>query len=487
MPRILVSNIDNEGMLADERAFTDAFCRASSITATRMAWFAEPGDIVVVPRDLSADLKQHIARTLGYAPGAVTFVTPDWANGRPRPLGSHELLHMGLAEKLAPHIADPQDWSLYPYCFDRGTQQLADRLGIGARVRPFVKQGGAELLNDKRVFRSLAAGRGVPIARGIVCSTPWELHGCVRQLFEVTGAVIVKQDRHSGGFGNLVISRNGEAQALGASDVLPASDDVQLRDQCNVAWSRLAYVENTPLVVEVYYQATSVITCEFKIDPQNNSVTFLDCGEVRQAPIINGIILPCSLPPYQLSHFIAAATELARLCCDLGYDGLINIDGIVTTDHQVIINEINGRVGGCSHIHHILQTVAGGGYGDDRTVMSHSMNVAMTLGEAFNLLRDKGLAYEAKTRQGIVIVAEDTAHSGHLEYLSIAPSRAEAARIEMAFEGALVPAEPEGDRGGLEHLARILSHLPPAKAGAEGHIAHTARAPQSGTISKPRR
>src|SRR5262245_21871520 len=76
MPRILVSNIDNEGMLADERAFTDAFCRASSITATRMAWFAEPGDIVVGPRDLSTDLKLYIARTMGYTPGAITFVTP---------------------------------------------------------------------------------------------------------------------------------------------------------------------------------------------------------------------------------------------------------------------------------------------------------------------------------------------------------------------------------------------------------------------------
>ena len=52
MPRILISNIDNESMMADERALTPEFCRASSITAGRMAWFAEAGDIVVLPRDL---------------------------------------------------------------------------------------------------------------------------------------------------------------------------------------------------------------------------------------------------------------------------------------------------------------------------------------------------------------------------------------------------------------------------------------------------
>ena len=65
--------------------------------------------------------------------------------------------------------------------------------------------------------------------------------------------------------------------------------------------------------------------------PANNAVTFLNCGEVRQAPILSGLIMPSAVPPYQLASFIAGATELARLCCDLGYDGLVNIDGIVTT------------------------------------------------------------------------------------------------------------------------------------------------------------
>jgi len=76
MPRILISNIDNESMMADERALTPDFCRSSSITAGRMAWFAEPGDIVVLPRDLSPQLKVYIARTMGYEPGSVTYLTP---------------------------------------------------------------------------------------------------------------------------------------------------------------------------------------------------------------------------------------------------------------------------------------------------------------------------------------------------------------------------------------------------------------------------
>src|SRR5215510_9393684 len=251
MPRILISNIDNESMMADERALTDEFCRSSSITAGHMAWFAEAGDIVVLPRDLSPRLKVYIARTMGYEAGSVTYLTPDWGNAGCRPIRAHELLRTGLAERLARLIGDPQHWTLYPYCYERSTQQLAERLGLdAAAVRPFLRQGGAELLNDKRVFRSMAAGRGVPIAEGAVCATEWQLTECIESLIDMTGAVIIKQDCHSGGFGNLIVSRADIAGAPGAAEVLVATDDVQIRDQARIAWARLAYLERAPLIVE---------------------------------------------------------------------------------------------------------------------------------------------------------------------------------------------------------------------------------------------
>src|SRR5262245_56022849 len=286
MPRILISNIDNESMMADERALTPDFCRSSAITAGRMAWFAEAGDIVVLPRDLSPQMKVYIARTLGYEPGSVTYLTPDWGNRHPRPIRAHELLHTGLVERMARLIGDPDNWTLYPYCYERSTQQFAERLGLdGERaVRPFVKQGGAELLNDKRVFRSVAAGRGVSIAEGAVCATEWQLTECIDQLIDVTGAVIIKQDCHSSGFGNLIVSRADIAGAPGASDVLVATDDAQIRDQARIAWARLAYLERAPLIVEAYYPVSAVLTAEFKIDAAANALTFLNCGEVRQAP-----------------------------------------------------------------------------------------------------------------------------------------------------------------------------------------------------------
>ncbi len=467
MARILVANIDNENMLADERAFTADFRRSSSITAGRMAWFAEPGDIVVLPRDLSPSFKDYIARVRGYAPGAVSYVTPDWDGAPFRPLGAQELLRLGLPARLTRLMRGRGDWSVLAYCHERGAQLLAEALGIGAerQTRPFMRQGGAELLNDKRVFRSLAAGRGIPIAEGLVCDDPASLQAGIRALIDQTGTVIVKQDRHSGGLGNLIVTRTGDTAGLGAREIIKVSNETALADAAAAVWSRLAYLERVPLIVEAYYAVASVVTAEFQVDSAANTVTFLNCGEVRQAPILSGLIMPWSLTPYVAARFIAGATELARLTCDLGYDGLINIDGIVTGDGQVIYNEFNGRIGGCSHIHHILHGVAGSGYGERLVAASHSRDVSTDFERVAAVVGERKLGFDAQKGSGIILTAEDCAESAFLEYLSVAPTRDGVMRIEAEFElllddlGVAAKVHP-APREGIAHLANILAHLP---------------------------
>jgi hypothetical protein len=468
MPRILVANIDNENMLADERAFTKEFCLASSLTAGRMSWFARPGDVVVLPRDLSPAFKTYMARLMGHAPESVSFVLPEWGDRQFRPLGSHELLRLGVVEQLSHRIDNPHDWSLYPYCYERGIHLLAEALGLdeNREARPFMKQGGAELLNDKRVFRSVAAGRNIAIAEGTVCAMPRDLVRAVGALIDVTGAVIIKQDRHSGGLGNLIISKTPEISGQGAMQIYLIGPEAPLPEVAQTVWDRLAYEEHTPLIVEAYYAIAAAVTAEFHIDSERNGVTFMNCGEVRQAPILSGLIMPLALPPYQSAAFIAGATELARLYCDMGYDGLINVDGIVTADGALIYNEVNGRVGGCSHIHHILEAVAGPSYGDTLVTASHSRTVLLSLERVLEILAERNLGFDAALGRGIILTAEDTAGSGFLEYLSVAPTREEALQVETAFESILISEGYEERRGGVEHLANIVAHLT-AGRGAE--------------------
>lgn len=483
MAHILIANIDNENLMADERARTAEYCRALANVAARIVWFAEPGDIVVLPRALAREFEHYVSSVMGYDSEAVTYVIPDW-NGAPlHTLGTRELLHLGVREKLAQLMRDRGDWSIFPYCYERSAELLAEALSLDTKreVRPFMRQGGAELLNDKRIFRSLAAGRGVPLARGVVCIAERDLLDAIGSLIGETGAVIVKQDRHGGGLGNLIVSRTPTINGLGATDVIVTEEKAPIGAAAEV-WRRLAYHGQAPLIVEVYYPARSVVTAEFRIDVRENAVAFLNCGEVRQAPVLNGLVMPWSLTPHLAGAFIANATELARLACDLGYDGLINIDGIVTADGSVICNEFNGRIGGCSHIHHILRSLAGPTYGDSHVVASHSRNVALRFRRVLDILRDAQLNFDTATGRGVVLTAEDAAGSGYLEYLSIGRSRAEAMQIEAEFERMLDEAAPRERPRGIEHLERILSHLAPFGSEARRDSAEEESAPPKGAM-----
>jgi hypothetical protein len=123
------------------------------------------------------------------------------------------------------------------------------------------------------------------------------------------------------------------------------------------------------------------------------------------------------------------------------------------------VNEFNGRVGGCSHIHHIVQRVAGPRYGDQLVVISHSRKVATSIDQVFGMLDEHKLAFKQSEGRGIIVTGEDTSASGHLEYLSVAPSREDALHLEARFESMLGP-DAEQSESGIEHLAKILSHLP---------------------------
>ena len=161
----------------------------------------------------------------------------------------------------------------------------------------------------------------------------------------------------------------------------------------------------------------------------------------------------------------------------------MNIDGIVTTDGRVIVNEFNGRIGGCSHIHHILERAAGPRYGDELVVVSHSRKIDLTIDQAFGLLEGSKLAFDRDEGRGIIVTGEDAAGSGHLEYLSIAPSRADAMRLEAEFESMFGSEADARSDTGIEHLAKILSHMPPVRQNeAEKAIRDALR---HGTAHKP--
>ncbi|ASW03742.1 peptide ligase PGM1-related protein [Paraburkholderia aromaticivorans] len=433
MPKLLIANLDNPSMMGDQYRWSPDFYRSSTTLAMRHAWFAEPGDIVVLPRPLSHQMQIYIAELMEYDDGDVTFLAPELPSDFCGPMGLDILLGSDFLPRVREAIDTDNEWTIWPYYHDRDVDTFVNALGIRRRegTNPFLSEGGAELFNDKRIFRAMAAGRLIPIADGCSVSSLIELSQAVQHLIEVTGSVIVKQDRHSSTDGNLVVTKVRGISGQGASEVLEFVGNGA--DALNTIWERLGY-EGAALVVEAYYPVKKILYAEFLIERATSSVHFRNWGSPRMNPGCFGLTIPPGeVPPFLAAKFISGATEVARIACDLGFDGLLDVDGIVTSQGDVIFNEVNGRTGGCSHVHAICEKLLGKGYGN-RAVAATSNEVrTRSLSRLMSRLRETGLAFDKRTQRGVVITAEDANQSGRLEALSIGKSEDEVLEVEASL------------------------------------------------------
>jgi hypothetical protein len=468
MPQIHIANIDNENMVADRSAIDFSFRSVSAMCARRMAWFAEPGDIVVLPNDLSDEMKGYIGCWMGVPPESVSYVFPDFPKEEMRPLGAAELSHPSLLQRLKDAKSGRTDWKLRPYYHDRTIRRLARDLSIeecrGDRFQPFLRDGGAEILNDKGTFRNLAAGRGISLAAGEVCKSADELAGAVAGLIRETGAVIIKQNRHSGAEGNIIVSLSEDVGTQGALRLVFLDSSNSIPEEVEKLWRDLAYDGQGTVVVESYYPVQAILYAEYDVDPALNCVRFLNWGEQRMEPIFMGFVIPPDIPAFAAAEFVAGATELARITCDLGFAGLMDVDGIVTADGHVIFNEINARSGGCSHIHRIASKLLGRDYGDRSVIVSHNRVTVSNPHAVRSLLRGASgeFGFDRETRTGIVITSEDLAISGMVEFMAIAPTKEEAVIIEQSFEAAITRPPPRADERPADSSEFNIPRIPAA-------------------------
>ena len=435
MGRILIANIDNENMLADRSVLTYEFRCHSAIAASKHAWFAEAGDIVVLPELMSTEMHEYMARVKKIPPDSVTFIVPSRRSIDVSPLGADELLGGTLMDGLKQATKEEGYWELLPYHYDRASAELAKRLGFtkGKSKPSFLQQGGADLFNDKKIFRSLAIGRGVQVARGDVVCTLSQLIAASDDLIGDTGAVIVKQNRHSGALGNMIVATTQDVDGQGASDIIFVNDRMPLSKAAKFVWESLAVKAGGILVVEVYYPVTKVCYAEFLVNGRSDIPLFLNLGEQRMEPLFAGFEIPGRLPAYQQAHFVSGATELVRLAQDLGFTGLIDVDGIITCSGEVKFCEVNGRYAGCSHIHYLAERLLGVGYGDTHTILTKNSVRAPLFGDVLRFIEDQGLNISPEKREGILITAEDTGRTGTLDYLIAADDRRRAYEIERWF------------------------------------------------------
>ncbi|WP_158880152.1 peptide ligase PGM1-related protein [Amycolatopsis anabasis] len=431
MPTLYIENFVNEDLFADPP--TETARVAVRARSGLFLWLAAPGDVLVLSRRPSDAFLDYVTRTLGMDTGDLTVLVPP-----PGRLGEDMLTRDRLGDpEFVTRLARLGCTDFTAYCLDRFTTSIAAAAGVADAVpgQAFVDEGGADLFNSKSTFRALAAGLGLPTARGAVVRGLDEAVETVDGYLRRGAHVIVKRDFHGGGFGNVVLSPDPGLPAIGAGDFAhtPAGSRAPLRQR----WDYLSSGGKSPVVVEEYHENCVTLCAEFAISAHEVTTDVL--VEMRMRPRVDGFAwLDPGTGAGSAGRFRRLALRLAEVMRTLGYRGLVNIDGIVTPDGQVLLSEFNARLSGFTHLHRLLVRLVGPDYPHERHVAAGVFPAPSTK-DAEHLLALGGLRYDHRRREGVVLTSDGAAASGRAAYCAIATSATRLAALEDAVAG-LTPA-----------------------------------------------
>ncbi len=434
MGTLVISNQRTEEMVGDLAALAPEYRRYVANQASRMVWSAQRGDIVVLPAEPDPAFLRYASEQLGFELKVV--VPPPGRLGYDM-LSRDRLRKPAFVAALRDLVAEHGIDNALPFHFDSAVVELVHALGLDAGTPGFgfVDQGGGELINSKATFRALAGGTGIAVADGGVTGDRDVAGDMIWSYLSSGRCAIVKQDFHVAGFGNEIISPVAGVRPIGAHHTEVINDRAALTAYLAQRWAW--YTENgrRRVVIEHYIPDSAPIYAEVVIT--DKGVEFVGHGEMRMMPVINGLIVPA--PSADLPRFPGFLDQASLLCEPLfamGYRGTVSIDAIVTPDERILINEFNGRVGGSSHIHHIGERLVGGDYFHDRVLIELRRCTFPTFDETIRRLNERDLAYNPRTRSGVLITVDDNGPDGGFgEYLVVAQSVAEAERIEREFAG----------------------------------------------------
>ncbi|WP_344361338.1 peptide ligase PGM1-related protein [Streptomyces gobitricini] len=391
----------------------------------RLVWLMRDGDVLVLPRPVPGAFLDHVAQHTGMSPDRIHVIAPG------ADLLTQDLLHSEEILGRLRGLVTP-DWEFCPYIHDRGAEVFARELGLATGSR-FMAEGGAELLNSKVVFRALAAGAGFSIPDGIPCRTSEDLTHTLHQLLAAHRAVILKRDRAVGGHGNIVVTTDPDLEGVGALHTIVLDDPTDHEQVLKEAGLTATHAPHGEVVLEAFHPGCTSVYVEVDC-PERGEPVLLNGGQLRTAqhpPILAGLALPPrNVPSPAWERFTDEALRMARFMQSLGYRGLASIDAVIDQAGNTWFNEVNARLGGSTHLHHIAKSLVGPRWTDSHVLISRFNVRAPALDRLLHTIQEHGLAWDPPHQRGIVIASDDTAATGNLEYVILAHNHEEADVLE---------------------------------------------------------
>ncbi|MFC5290120.1 peptide ligase PGM1-related protein [Actinokineospora guangxiensis] len=440
MSTLIIGNSFNDYLVGDLGRFDPLERRIGGNISLRLAWLAEPGDVVVLPQEPDRAFVDYMMGLKGVPADSVTIAVPPAGSFGTDVITSDRLTDDAFRRHLSGLVSTNGVDQVVPYVFDSTIATLCRDWGLAETCPafPFLAGGGADMLNSKSVFRALSLGVGAPVPEGLVTDSPSRAAAFVGALLADGGSVIVKQDFHQGGHGNEILTSDAATTQIGAISMITlGSDDLGgVEALLRRRWPAYSNDGTAKVVLERYLPNSVPIGAEVEIGER--AITVRHTGEMRMTPIFDGVVLPgLEMTTAQCDLFRSAVLALCVAVQAIGYRGLINIDGIIDGGGRVLLTEYNGRLGGTTHLHWLGVSLVGPDYAERAVFVSNNDWKVPSFGAAMDVLESSGLAYDRDKRSGVVITCDHTALSGAVEYCVIGNDHADAHAVEKELKGLL--------------------------------------------------
>ncbi|WP_131781166.1 hypothetical protein [Legionella gresilensis] len=442
MPKLLIGNVYSEAVVGDVSKLPIFTRQAAAVYAKRLAWLLEEDDLLILPSMPSKYMIDYISHIKNKNITSKNFFPLMASSNNSSILTSEVLLNDKLICELKAHISD-KTWELIPYIFSSSIVCFSNELGLSYdkfQTPSFMNQSGINLLNSKATFRALAAPY-ITIAPGNICRSVKELYYVMRQQINNVGAIIIKKDFAANGEGNIAITLSDRLSYAGVREVLKLGSikDITYELSEKLWYSLVDSLGNNLIVVESYLPSKHTLYAEYYIGKKIEDCQLKNYGIVRMdetedakgKDIVNwiGFQIPGNLPSNVTQQFLDGCEILKQLLLNFGYVGLINFDAIVTEDNKVLFTEINGRLGGCSHIQPIAEKLLGSNYLNTHCILTRNHVATCDLSHAINLAEK----LSTTNHSGIVIMNEDIDNWGIIDYMVYAKSESYAVTLEQEF------------------------------------------------------
>ena len=324
-----------------------------------------------------------------------------------------------LLERIAAYAGKRGQLQLIPYVTTTGVYELADVLGQKFGLRINLPESPApenlwirDYLDTKSGFRDVA-GRllgQAALPEGFVCDRPSTAAEAVHWLIRQKRPAIVKANRGNGGFGHWYVSPDAIPSATAALAHLTANPFFQ--DDLLIVEQRVESPDNVFPAVELY------------VPPGGAPFVTHVCQELFLRGKVTGqIVTPGLADTSWYPDLVRAGLRLADRLQEFGYQGLFDVDGVVSADGRLYLLEANPRRTAGTHAHEFASYTFGPDYAQHMTVICHNTLDAGRVGSSQQLLDllDDLLYTAGGPPEGIVITHTAGLREGEFGCLAFSP------------------------------------------------------------------